>query len=109
MDTISLRKFSEELIAEIECGEIVIREIRHYSVILVEEAKRVFDYFHRDEDLANVLVSREVLAARYGTLLAIRFRRWIADNYEIGNDDSPFSREDNDRTFLVEHELRADI
>lgn len=65
------------------------KEIYHYFPKLERDLTKAGKTFERDPDMANMITSRNVLSHHYGELIAVGFKRWINETYEIGQSDEP--------------------
>ena len=89
--TIDVKRFIETVEEEITGQEVLPNEVVMYAPVLVEQAEYAYDKMEGDDEMANVLIGRRILAHSYGELMAIKFRRWVEENYEIGCDDREWS------------------
>lgn len=89
--SIDVKRFIELVWEEITGPNTLPSEIVMYAPALVEQAEYAFEKMEGDDEMANTLMGRRILAHSYGELMAIKFRRWIEENYEIGSDDREWS------------------
>jgi hypothetical protein len=95
---IDVSRFIEELniallLRSLGCrNKTLNREVQVVAPVVTEHMSIAVGHFKIDPYEAHVLIGQQILSHHYGELLAIRFREWVHTNYEIGSDESAYTR-----------------
>lgn len=60
-------------------------ESKFYTPKMKSDQNEIFTKFQGDSELPHTIMGRRILGHGYGSVLALKFKRWIFGNYPIGN------------------------